>query len=62
MHTYRKNGKDESAVFTVGFELPGTQHGLLNFRPLRDFKKERDAAAYVSYLNGGEFFLVGVSP
>ena len=43
MHTYRQS-KD---AWIVGFELPH------NWRVIKKFSNEKDAAAYVSYLNGG---------
>src|SRR5262245_9830147 len=51
MHTYRKTGKDEDTIFTVGFDR-GTPEGMA-WHPLRDFKNEMAASAYVSFLNGG---------
>jgi hypothetical protein len=59
MHTYRKNGKDEQALYTVGFELPSTESKFKNFRPIKDFDSEREAAAYTSYLNGGNTYILG---
>jgi hypothetical protein len=46
MHTYIKS-KNEP-VWTVGYYAVGLWHTL------RDYPDERDAAAYVSYLNGGD--------
>jgi hypothetical protein len=44
MHTYIQNNQHSWSVI---FEQNGTR------RMVREFNKERDAAAYASYLNGG---------
>ncbi len=49
MHTYREMNK---GVWTVGFEK--TVDAAHPFRPMRDFKREVVAAAYTSFLNGGQ--------
>ncbi len=54
MHTYRKTGKDDDTLYTVGFELPEPKG--VYWRPIKDFKYESAAAAFCSYLNGGERF------
>ncbi len=49
MHTYRKS---EPGLWTVGFDVSTPDAN--DFQPLKDFNTEEGAAAYVSYLNGGE--------
>ena len=49
MHTYRQS---EQNLWTVGFEMPNPD--TTDWRPMRDFNTESEAAAYVSFLNGGE--------
>jgi len=49
MHTYRKSKGEE--LWTVGFEMPS--ENVHEWRPIKDFNEERQAAAYTSYLNGG---------
>ena len=51
MHTYRKSGKDEGALWTVGYFDP---QNASRWHPLRDFGDEGVASAYANYLNGGE--------
>jgi len=53
MHTYRKSweDQDQKVVFKVGFEQD--QHGSRPWRAIKEFKHEREAAAFVSFLNGG---------
>lgn len=48
MHTYRKS---EESLWTVGFEMPDTD--VMSWRAIKDFRRERDAAAFTNYLNGG---------
>jgi hypothetical protein len=51
MHTYRKSGDE----WTVGFCIPGSgEAGLPWWQTIRDFQSEAEAAAYVSFLNGGK--------
>ena len=60
MHTYRK-ARDEQ-LWTVGYWRDGAPRGAAGgdmhrmpvWEPLQDFGTEKDAAAYASYLNGGE--------
>jgi hypothetical protein len=55
MHTYRKTPQgDGNYLYTVGFEL--ADPNVSNWRPIKDFKYESAAAAFCSYLNGGERF------
>jgi hypothetical protein len=49
MHTYRYEEKD---IWTVGFDA--CTGDPRDFTPLRDFTTEAEAAAFASYLNGGE--------
>jgi hypothetical protein len=49
MHTYRKSGDE----WTVGFCIPGSGE-LPWWQTIRDFQSEAQAAAYVSFLNGGK--------
>ena len=51
MHTYRKSGDE----WTVGYCIPGSgEAGLPWWQTIRDFQSEAEAAAYVSFLNGGK--------
>jgi hypothetical protein len=49
MHTYQR----EDGYWAVGFEL-ATVHGFRHWRAIRNFPTETLAAAYTSFLNGGE--------
>lgn len=49
MHTYRKS---EENLWTVGFEVFNPD--ATDFRPIKDFNTEAGAAAYASFLNGGD--------
>ncbi len=46
MHTYRKSKNEQ--LWTVGFWIGGS------WESLKDFGSEKEAAAYVNYLNGGD--------
>ena len=46
MHTFRKS---EPGLWTVGF-----WHAAGQWIPIDDFSNQWEAAAYVSFLNGGE--------
>jgi len=48
MHTYRGSGDE----WTVGFCIPGSGE-LPWWQTIRHFQSEAEAAAYVSFLNGG---------
>ena len=47
MHTYRK----QDGLYIVGYWTPDGETAM--WEPLKDFTREYDAAAYVSFLNGG---------
>jgi hypothetical protein len=52
MHTYRKTPQgDGRYLYVVGFDACTIQD---QWTALRDCKDEAEAAAYVSYLNGGD--------
>ncbi len=50
MHTYRK-AKNEQ-LWTVGCWLNEDDNWA--WEPMKDFGSEKEAAAYVNYLNGGD--------
>lgn len=50
MHTYIKCRGEE--LWTVGYYV--LDEGTSVWQAAKDFSTERDAAAYVNYLNGGE--------
>jgi len=57
MHTYLKTA---SGVFAVGhYQIIGYEEASSEekFIPMKHFARERDAAAFVSHLNGGELAL-----
>jgi hypothetical protein len=57
MHTYRNTEASlDGSLWTVGhYEMMGydTSSSDYRWRPMKDFSTEAEAAAYVSYLNGG---------
>lgn len=48
MHAYIRTNSNGDTLFVVGHSFTGT------WQPLADFTSEVEAAALVSYLNGGE--------
>lgn len=52
MHTY----KQENAEWTVGYHAPRSDADGTHYKwvAIRRFASEESAAAYASYLNGGE--------
>lgn len=52
MHTMKRIKDGKKVYWSVGFFEP-TDDGGESWYPLREFNKERPAAAYVNYLNGG---------
>jgi hypothetical protein len=51
MHTYRKSGKGDDTVWTVGYWLNDANER--QWFPLRDYAYEHFAMMAVSFLNGG---------
>jgi hypothetical protein len=54
MHTYYK---DSQGTFRVVFEVAASPPKS-SMRPIREFDNEADAARFVSFLNGGERFIL----
>lgn len=53
MHTYRRVSQGEgNYLYVVGFEVANPE--CSDFRSMKDCATEDEAAAYVSYLNGGD--------
>jgi hypothetical protein len=56
MHTFRRNTANEDGHWEVGYYEPKADSTgqWAEWNVVRAFQHEHDAAAYVSWLNGGE--------